>query len=160
MKKTVLIIAAVLGLAVAASAQPKAIGARFGYGLEASYQHWLGNNFIEADLGLSKFDGFFIAGMYDFMIARPNWTDRGEWGFYPGLGLGYVSQRVRDEASGEFKWKSVPFVGVVGQVGLEYTFWFPLQLSVDLRPGLGLLGDRFGFYDVSVFPSVSARYAF
>ena len=30
--------------------------------------------------------------------------------------------------------KSSPFIGAAFQLGCEYTFWFPLQLSVDFRP--------------------------
>ena len=53
MKKIILIAAMICGFAVAASAQPKALGLRFGYGAELSDQHNVaGANFIEADLGL------------------------------------------------------------------------------------------------------------
>ena len=38
MKKIIILAALMLGIAVAASAQPKAIGGRLGYGLEASYE--------------------------------------------------------------------------------------------------------------------------
>ena len=56
MKKALIVIAAVFGFAMVASAQPKAIGGRLGYGLEASYQHFLGNpNFLEVNLGLDMF---------------------------------------------------------------------------------------------------------
>ena len=56
MKKIILIAAMICGFAVAASAQPKALGLRFGYGAELSYQHNVaGANFIEADLGLGEF---------------------------------------------------------------------------------------------------------
>ena len=49
MKKIFLIAALALGFAVAASAQPRAIGVRVGNGGEVSYQHSLGNNFLEVD---------------------------------------------------------------------------------------------------------------
>jgi ABC-type amino acid transport substrate-binding protein len=54
--------------------------------------------------------------------------------------------------------KSAPFVGFAAQLGLEYTFWFPLQLSVDFRPSFMIpaymnRGNWYGF-------AVSARYAF
>ena len=29
-------------------------------------------------------------------------------------------------------------LGVAGMVGLEYTFWFPLQLSIDFRQHIGI----------------------
>ena len=30
------------------------------------------------------------------------------------------------------------FVGAAGRIGIEYDFWFPLQLSIDFRPTLGV----------------------
>lgn len=56
MKKIIIIAALALGFAVAASAQPRAIGGRLAYGLEASYQHTVrGADFVEANLGLFGF---------------------------------------------------------------------------------------------------------
>ena len=129
MKKIILVAAMVLGFAVAASAQPRAIGARLSYGAELSYQHTLGQNFLEADLGLGDFRYLNVAATYNFMIAKPDWTDRGEWGFYAGpgasVGLGL----------GEANYLTL---GVAGMVGLEYTFWFPLQISIDFRQHVGI----------------------
>ena len=82
-----MIAAMVLGFAVAASAQPKAIGLRVGYGAELSYQHNVGENFIEADLGLASFKNLGIAATYNFNIAQ-----FGEgFNFYagPGISVGY-----------------------------------------------------------------------
>jgi hypothetical protein len=63
------------------------------------------------------------------MIAQPAWTSRGEWGFYAGpgasVGLGV----------GETNYLTL---GAAGMVGLEYTFWFPLQLSIDFRQHIGI----------------------
>ena len=133
MKKIILVAALVLGFATAAVAQPRAIGVRIGNGGEVSYQHSLGTNFLEVDGGLGLgFDGVFnigATGIYNFMIAQPNWTSRGDWGFYAGpgasvgLGLGDVNYLT---------------LGVAGMVGLEYTFWFPLQLSLDFRQHIGI----------------------
>ena len=50
MKKIILVAAMVLGFAVAASAQPRALGAKFGWGLDLSYQHGFGADFLQADL--------------------------------------------------------------------------------------------------------------
>ena len=30
------------------------------------------------------------------------------------------------------------FVGACGRFGIEYDFWFPLQISIDWRPTLGV----------------------
>lgn len=156
MKKLILTAILIIGAAAAASAQPKAIGGRIGYGLEASYQHNMGEgvNFLEADLGLFAFSGLHLTGTYNFMIAQPEWTTKGTWGFYAGPGVG----------------AGVSFLGpvtvsVVGQIGLEYNFEKPLQISVDLRPELGV-----GFYSgytyfytgglLGFVPSFSVRYRF
>ena len=64
MKKIILLAALMLGLAVAASAQPRAIGLRGGYGIEASYQHTLSKtNFVQADLGFTA-GGFNMTATY------------------------------------------------------------------------------------------------
>ena len=135
-----MIAAMVLGFAVAASAQPKALGLRVGYGAELSYQHNVGENFIEADLGLESFKNLGVAATYNFNIAQ-----FGEgFNFYagPGIGLGM----------GE-----TLSVGIAGQAGIEYNFAeAPVQLSLDVRPyfdfvGLGLVGW---------YPHLGVRYRF
>ena len=153
MKKIILLAVAVLGFTVAASAQPRAVGLRGGYGVEATYQHTLGENFVEANLGLNGFGSVNVAATYNWMIAQPQWTDRGEWGFYagPGAALGF-------EYGGDVNRINI---AVAGQVGLEYTFWFPLQLSIDIRPQIGLAaGGGAGFYFGGWCPALGVRYRF
>lgn len=158
MKKTILIIAAVLGFAVAASAQPKAIGGRFGYsGLNASYEHYLGNpNFLEVEAGIDFYGskvGFNATALYNWTFAQPDWSSRGDWGWYAGPGISLGSTYFNDGTNF--------FFGICGQVGLEYTFWFPLQLSVDVRPTFGFCDGDFwknGLYGFA--PCLSVRYAF
>ena len=66
MKKIILIAAAVLGFALAASAQPRAIGGRVGYGLEASYQHTIGGaDFVEVNAGVSACSPAPILSTYE-----------------------------------------------------------------------------------------------
>ena len=156
MKKIILIAAMALGFVVTAVAQPRAIGVRLGNGLEVSYQHTLDNNFIQADLGLMGFGANINANAtYNWTLAKPQWTDRGEWSVYAGpgagLGLGWVG------GASYFN------IGVVGMVGLEYTFWFPLQLSIDLRPQIGCVFAKnvgAAFYSDSWVPALSVRYRF
>lgn len=158
MKKIFLVAAAILGLAIAATAQPRALGARLGYGVEASYQHtFQGADFMEATVGLFG-TGFNATASYNYMLAQPYWTDRGEWGIYagPGASIGYGI---------DLKHEVYNFnVALVGQVGIEYTFWFPLQLSIDLRPQIGLaFGDGVHFYQNGLLgftPCLSVRYRF
>lgn len=157
MKKIIIIAALVFGFAAVASAQPRAIGIRGSHGFEVSYQHSMNNaNFIEANLGLFGFGSFDATATYNFMIAQPDWTSRGEWGFYagPGAALGF-----------NFIGASFFHAAVVGQVGLEYTFWFPLQLSVDLRPQVGIAanGNGAAFYAGGLYgfvPTIGVRYRF
>lgn len=171
MKKNFLVTALFLGIFVMAFAQPRAIGGRLGWNLEASYQHSLGNNFIEVDAGLIDYGrGIQASGIFDFVIASPDWTSQGEWNFYagPGISLGY---RWHDKLWGNYNyevnydgrhydsWTSAAIVGVAGQIGLDYTFKFNLQLAVDYRPVFGVaLGDGAGSWDSSKGEYRNARF--
>lgn len=151
MKKIILVAALVLGFATAAVAQPRAIGLRGGFGAGVSYQHTVGANFIDAELGFGQ--GLNVAASYNWVLVQPQWTSRGDWGVYAGpgvaLGLGF----------GEASHLNL---GVSAQVGLEYSFWFPLQLSLDVRPGLGFVtaGGESGFGFWGFYPALGVRYKF
>jgi hypothetical protein len=121
MKKIIAIIAAALCFATVAVAQPKAIGLRATYGAELSYQHTLGPGFLEADLGLFN-NSLDVVAIYDFNICP-----LGPLNFYLGPG-GYVGMYKNEED------KLGIYAGVAAQIGLEYTFPFHLQLSLDYRP--------------------------
>ena len=139
MKKLILVVAAVLGLAVVAAAQPRAIGVRAGYGAELSYQHTLGgNSFGELDLGWSA--GAISAGLaYDFQVAP-----LGPLNFYAGpqVALGLY-------AGGE---TTVFALGAGAQLGLEYCFdQIPLQLSLDWKPTLMFVpATAFGWQSIAL----------
>lgn len=189
MKKIIALAAALISccLYLTAEAQPRAAGLRIGAtGFDASYQHSIGNNFVEAEAGLAFgpiTPGFKATALYNFVFARPAWTDRGTWGLYagPGLSLGYVSDRltytmlISNEEGMTYRRRIHPveygfMMSVAAQIGLEYTFWFPLQLSVDIRPYFGFhvngnarYSSRVGFYNYGMMgfiPTVSARYSF
>lgn len=149
MKRILLVAALVLGFAVAASAQPRAIGIRGGYGVELSYQHTVGANFIEADLGLGGFNSLNVAATYNFSLVQFGDGFNVYGGPGAAVGLGFNP--------GWFN------VGIAGQLGLEYIFDFPLQLSLDLRPQLGVSivnggGSGLGFW--GWYPCLGIRYAF
>lgn len=135
MKKILVVLAAILATAVVASAQPRAIGIRAGYGAELSYQHTLGgNNFGELDLGWSL--GYFNAGLaYDFAIAP-----LGPLNFYlgPQINLGFAS--------------SIFVMGAGAQIGLEYCFpTIPLQISLDWKPTFYFVpGTAFGWQGIAL----------
>lgn len=145
MKKIISVIVAALAFAAVASAQPRAIGVRIGYGTDVSYEHTLGGaNFLEVNLGVRGFKFLDIHASYNFVFASPNWTASGEWNAYvgPSIGLSGYSNGVIFDA------------GAV--VGLEYTFHFPLMLSFDIRPEVEI-GDGAGF---ACYPSLGIRYRF
>ena len=163
MKKSILIIAilAVAGVATAV-AQPRAIGANIGYGVDVSYQHSLGEaNMIDLSVNIPMFSGIGATCTYDwinpFNTAIP-WNEKGEWNWSLGVGAGAGIYG--------FKYPTI-YAGVVGHVGVSYDFWFPLQLSVDYRPNIGIyyatatdsapLGfNTAGFYGVTL----GVRYLF
>ena len=119
------------------------------------------------------------AATYDWIDpfgAKFPWDYRGEWHWYMGAGLaggygwrgytwipptpgypGYV-------ASGTGNWG---FLGAAGRIGVEYDFWFPLQLSIDFRPTLGAAmwddtmgGVRSGLYWEMTCLALGVRYKF
>lgn len=195
MKRIILTII-LITVAITSYARPRAAGFRIGVsGFEADYQHSINKNqFIEADFGVDL--GYNINGKpgvkatatYNFIWARPAWTNKGTWALYagPGLTMGYVNDQAHfTKADG----KNIAhfdnngfMLGICGQVGLEYTFWFPLQLSVDLRPVVGMhinsrhkdldpvtnaimseFAPHVGLYDngfLGFAPSISVRYRF
>ncbi|MBQ3250396.1 MAG: hypothetical protein IJB05_04545 [Bacteroidales bacterium] len=179
-------------LTACAYAQPRAMGLRVGAtGLEASYEHSMSPvQFIQGDLGMDF--GYNVNGrpgvrataVYNFIWARPNWTTQGSWAIYagPGLSLGFVDDQVPYEIGNAIigHYDNGFMIGVVGQVGVEYTFRFPLQLALEVRPCFGLhvndgkfrdhetgltvnYGGKTGFYDnglLGFVPSLSIRYCF
>ena len=144
MKKYLLI--AILAVAsVCAYAQPRAIGVRLGYGAEVSYEHQLGQNMLSVEVGVPAFSSIEAAITYDWIDpfgATVPWNEKGEWHWYMGVGGAFQTTWTNPGAG---------FVGAAGRFGIEYDFWFPLQLSLDFRPTLGVAfpygggGAAFGY---------------
>ena len=178
MKRILLTIIAT-AIVVNSYSQTRSMGARLGVtGFEASYQHNMQKNqFIEGNIGLDfgiladKQPGLKATAIYNFIWARPAWTDEGTWAIYagPGASIGYVPDEVHYKVEKEvIHYNDGGFMlGFTCQVGLEYSFWFPLPVSVDLRPCIGMHVNahdtRVGLYDngfLGFIPSISARYKF
>ena len=145
--------------------------------------------FIEGEVGLDfgagvkSPVGFKAAATYNIIWARPAWTDRGTWALYagPGLALGGVADRVTYKIN-DIRHSIMDngfMMSLVAQAGVEYTFWFPLQLSIDMRPYFGFhtnkgyeivggpasiqYGAKTSFYDrglLGFIPTLSVRYRF
>jgi hypothetical protein len=145
MKKNILFATMLFGLAISSQAQDisrNAIGLRLGsndgFGTEISYQARLSQiNRLELDLGWrsnNNEDNIKIAGIYQWV-----WNLDGGLNWYAGLGGGVGSWKYNDNGFSD----SGTFAFIAGDVGIEYNFPFPLQLSLDARPELYLNSDSY-----------------
>ena len=160
MKKLVLLSLFVVAMATAAFAQPRAIGARIGYGVEVSYQHSLSEeNMVSVEVGLPGFSGLSASATYDWLNPGGHmipWEHKGQWNWYAGVGA----------SAGFYGFNEIwGYGGVAGRLGVEYNFWFPLQLSIDYRPTIGVWGaygsaafNIRGLYEGAI--ALGARYIF
>ena len=165
MKKLFLIGLIVSLCATGSYAQSRAIGLRLSNSFEVSYQMDAGSsNFWEFDGGMWYWGrGCQATALYNWILASPRWSSRGDWNWYAGVGgsLGFIWANRYHHGNEDLGC----FVGVAGICGLEYNFWFPLNVSVDFRPVVGpYFGDGVWFNtDVFVsafYPTISARYIF
>ncbi len=143
MKKLFLSLVLVAGFAVAAVAQPRAIGARLGWGADFSYQHSVGEkNMVNLEVGIPAFHGIQAAATYDWVFPITSWQEKGTWNWYAGVGAGVG-----------FYWGGYGAMsaGVAGRIGVEYNFWVPVQLSLDWRP---IVGPYFAFAGAGYSPVV------
>ena len=141
-----------IGLAFTAQAQeiPKnALGLRIGdndgFGGEISYQRALGdNNRLELDLGwrdTRHYDGMKLVGLYQWV-----WNIDGGFNWYAGVGAGVGTWGFKDDLPPGWDGDdSGTFLLVAGDLGIEYVFDIPLQISLDLRPELYFGDDRNDF---------------
>jgi len=132
MKKMFFIVAFVATGLLTYADGPRAIGGRLGYGAEVSYQHALGeSNMVQLEVGVPCFSRLEVACTYDWInpggLDVP-WDKRGDWNWFAGVG-GAVDVPFSFNGG---------FIGAAGRIGIEYNFWFPLQLSIDFRPSLGV----------------------
>ena len=136
MKKNILLAIMLIGLTFGAQAQDiskNALGLRLAINddnaSEVSYQRGLSDiNRMELDLGWGS-DAFKLSGIYQWV-----WNIDSNLNWYAGGGGGFGSWNNPDKTNGTF-------IFATGDVGIEYNFDIPLQLSLDIRPGLGVLGD-------------------
>lgn len=167
MKKLFIVaVMAIVSVAYAA-AQPRAIGVNLGGGLGFSYEHGFGEkNMLDVAVSFplaGLFDNHYGLGAnitYDWIDpfnAPVPWNEKGEWHWYMGVG----------GAGGVYNFANPThwFAGVAGHIGIEYDFWFPLQLSLDWRPSFGVSnwneGDKLNFDLHGLYGiSLGVRYKF
>lgn len=138
MKKAFLILVAVIGFAFAANAQN--IGVRLGTDGEFSYQQYLNDqNRLEFDLGVNGFLNwkdyyyFSLTGVYQW-----HWYIVDKFGWYVGPGVQASLVNTQDH-------KNYFNIALGGQIGIDYEFPIPLQISLDVRPMWNFLGSYSGF---------------
>lgn len=136
-----------------------AIGLRLsesnGFWAEASYQAGLSTDTrIELGLGVqgrNRYNALKITGMYHWVFN----IDGGlNWYVGPGIGGGLVD--FDNDLDNRDDLETFGFV--TGDVGVEYHFDFPLQISLDFRPEIYF--DDYNEDDIIFNLGLSARYKF
>lgn len=144
-----------LAVASVAFAQPRAIGGRLGWNYEEfSYQHsitdgtyldltaGLGNlwsgGFQAADV-TAAFDWVFnIKGIWNWFVGPAAGV-----GFGYGYGYSYYSNRGGYNVWGDYGHYDAPYMpfrlNIGGQIGFEWQFSIPLNLTVDWRPMVNVM---------------------
>ena len=160
MKKLFLIALIFIGFTSLSNAQTiseNALGLRLGdsdgMGAEISYQRALGeNNRLELDLGWrnsNDYDAFKLTGLYQWMFLLD-----GSFNWYVGVGGGVASFDGKNNLNND---ESQTSIFAAGDIGIEYNFDIPLQLSLDFRPEFG----NNNFTDNTVFDiALGIRYQF
>lgn len=155
MKTNILLASMLFGLAISTQAQnfsKNALGLRLGsndgFGTELSYQTRLSSkNRLELDLGWRNYNNNYenvikLAGIYQWV-----WKIDSGLNWYAGVGGGLGRWNYDNNNNGIDENGSFAFLA--GDIGIEYNFDFPLQLSLDIRPEFYLnsasyIEDNFG----------------
>ncbi len=143
MKKILTTLFVLFAVVSVSFAQPRAIGARLGYNEEFSYQHSLTPGmYVDVTAGIGNLWSYWA---YADVNAAFDWTFniKGIWNWFvgpvAGIGFGYgYNYRYYDY---------MPLrVNVGGQIGFEWQFSIPLNLTVDWRPMVNVLGFGKDYY--------------
>ncbi len=151
MKKLILLLTLVCTLELAYSqSSSNALGIRLGgsdgVSAEISYQNYIGgSNRLEFDLGFIEagwYNGFKFSLLY-------HWVGNIDGGlnWYVGAGGSIGAWNVDENDPFWFDDNDYHndgfFLDADGQLGIEYNFDVPLQVSLDIRPEFGLINDDF-----------------
>ena len=162
MKKVIVSAVLFVGAVLSSQAQDiskNSIGLRLGdndgFGAEISYQRRLTPiNRLEFDLGWrnsDEVDAIKLAGMYQWV-----WNIDKGLNWYAGAGGGIGSWRYSNE--GESNNGTLVFIS--GNLGIEYQFDFPLQLTLDVRPEIYLLSGDYRETNFGPDLALGIRYRF
>ena len=153
MKKLFLVSFALIGFAFTTQAQEiadNAIGLRLGdsdgFGAEISYQRALGDaNRLEFGLGWrdgKNYSALRAVGLYQWVMNLD-----GGFNWYVGAGGGLAD-------------KLNTYIFAAGDIGIEYNFDIPLQLSLDFRPEIDFGDDTINNDDLDFDIALGLRYQF
>ena len=136
MKKIILSAVLVLASFSFANAQQNAIGIKFGNGGDISFQRYLGGSErqrAEFNVGISSFDFdvFTVNGLYQWVFGLSGIAEGLKW--HAGAGAGAAFGTDIDLG-----------LNVLGNIGIEYNFNFPLQLALDWTPTIVSVAPSFG----------------
>ena len=139
-----------------AFAQPRSIGLRLGGNQELTYQQYLGKEekagktFLQIDLGAFYFKGVQGTVTYNW-FSKPNRNFIAFGGFGAGGGYSFKdnqwypdflnkkSPNYEKNIAKAYWFDRYFFVGIVGQIGVEYQFnKVPFAISLDYRPLIGV----------------------
>ncbi len=132
------IIATTMAQDISSNAIGIRVGDNDGFGTEVNYQRNLGNTHrLELGLGwrdASNFNAIRLTGLYQWV-----WNLDGNFNWYAGFGgavgsFDFDDTFINDELD-EF------FFNAAGVVGIEYNFDFPILISLDFRPEIGIIND-------------------
>ena len=162
MRNIFLIASLLIGLSFSAQAQNtyrNALGLRLGdndgFGGEVSYQRTLAtNNRLEFDLGWrnsNDVDAIKLVGLYQWV-----WNIDGGFNWYAGVGAGVGTWSYDIDSNSD----NGAFALAAGDIGIEYNFDVPIQLSLDFRPELYFDSDDFREDDFGPDIALGIRYRF
>jgi hypothetical protein len=157
--KHYLLITLITCLSFSASAQNQALGLRLNGGTimqaEVTYQAWIAdNNRLEIDAGFggkSYLNVIKGTALYQwcFDLEYPL-----QWYVGAGGSTGYWNYNAEYTAADD----SGIFINVAGQIGIDYTFDIPLQLSLDFRPEFSIINGYTDDFDTGI--GFGLRYTF
>ncbi|MBN8641639.1 MAG: hypothetical protein J0L86_07505 [Flavobacteriales bacterium] len=162
MRKIIFSAFMLIGLAFSTNAQDiskNALGLRLGdndgFGGEISYQRGLSNKTrLEFDLGWrnsNDVDAIKIVGLHQWV-----WNIDGGFNWYAGLGGGLGSWSYDKNGYDD----NGTFVFAAGDIGIEYNFDVPIQLSLDFRPEFYFNSDDFREDNFGPDIALGIRYRF
>jgi hypothetical protein len=182
MKKTLITIVILAIAAGIATAQPRALGIRAGYNFEASYQHQLSGSLIEVNAGVTPFifqkgvrydNGTPVDVLYQYgrlqAVVSYDWLKQIKPNLYWYLGAcigvswGYGDFFEGPSYNNKGKLVTYSRIGlpVGAQIGIEYDFNIPINLSLDWRPMINLFGLRQGDFTSNLLNiAFGVRYRF